>query len=617
MVPLSSSLTGFGGWCLPGILVEMLGAVKGGGKSVAWKVLIVDEVTVKVMSKICKVSDIQEEGISVIEDLKKSRQPQRTLEAVYFIFPSRNSVSKFMQDMSGQLPLYKRAHVFFSTPLPPELLQLIKSSRDVLSRVASLAELNLEFWVVDTQAFVTNHDLAMRHIVGGNEMTPQYTTCIESIASRLGTMFASLKEFPAIRYRAIGAGEANPATSGRDCAPLKLATALWERLLQYKALPNYPQSESCDLIILTRAADPIAPVIHEWSYNAMCHDLLDLDGNKFKYEVTTAAGRQEQKEVLLEEHDGVWRELRDLHIADVNLRLDAKMKEFKGRNKAAQLHGGGTREDISTKDMRKIAQALPQYQDELEKLSLHIHLARLTDEEFEPVGNMRLLGANVGKKHKITLSYGSKASKAYRKEKEMREGDWQNARFFPVMEELVESLSKNTLSKDEYPYFRSPSASSDNESSSVHRSSAGSSVRSTRNWARGSGSLSPDNSIKFVIATYLMLLFPKALIGSSHGSSHASRKFGKRIFVFIIGGMTHSELSTAHKMTNALSREVIIGSTSLETPKEFLSLNCPCFHLFITLKALIYETPAFLDTHNGRETSDIGDANPDTLGQDA
>lgn len=34
-------------------------------------------------------------------------------------------------------------------------------------------------------------------------------------------------------------------------------------------------------------------------------------------QVTTAAGRQEQKEVLLEEHDGVWRELRDLHIADV------------------------------------------------------------------------------------------------------------------------------------------------------------------------------------------------------------------------------------------------------------------------------------------------------------
>jgi len=29
----------------------------------------------------------------------------------------------------------------------------------------------------------------------------------------------------------------------------------------------------------------IAPVIHEWTYDAMCHDLLEMDGNKYIYEV--------------------------------------------------------------------------------------------------------------------------------------------------------------------------------------------------------------------------------------------------------------------------------------------------------------------------------------------
>jgi syntaxin-binding protein 1 len=29
----------------------------------------------------------------------------------------------------------------------------------------------------------------------------------------------------------------------------------------------------------------IAPVIHEWIYDAMCHDLLEMDGNKYIYEV--------------------------------------------------------------------------------------------------------------------------------------------------------------------------------------------------------------------------------------------------------------------------------------------------------------------------------------------
>lgn len=29
----------------------------------------------------------------------------------------------------------------------------------------------------------------------------------------------------------------------------------------------------------------VAAVIHEWSYDAMCHDLLELEGNKYSYEV--------------------------------------------------------------------------------------------------------------------------------------------------------------------------------------------------------------------------------------------------------------------------------------------------------------------------------------------
>ena len=30
----------------------------------------------------------------------------------------------------------------------------------------------------------------------------------------------------------------------------------------------------------------VAPIIHEWTYDAMCHDLVDLDGNKYTMEVS-------------------------------------------------------------------------------------------------------------------------------------------------------------------------------------------------------------------------------------------------------------------------------------------------------------------------------------------
>ena len=57
------------------------------------------------------------------------------------------------------------------------------------------------------------------------------------------------------------------------------------------ALPDY---ETCELIITDRGFDPVAPVIHEWTYEAMIHDLFagtdSLHDNVFSYEAQTQGG---------------------------------------------------------------------------------------------------------------------------------------------------------------------------------------------------------------------------------------------------------------------------------------------------------------------------------------
>jgi hypothetical protein len=131
---------------------------------------------------------------AVVEDLNKRRQPLPALDAVYFIQPSQESVRKFMQDMSGKSALYKKAYVFFSSPISRDLLQAIKSDQSVLSRIAALREMNLEYLTVDTQGFITDNDEALELLFGGsNEGTRKFDKCIETIATRLSTVFASMK----------------------------------------------------------------------------------------------------------------------------------------------------------------------------------------------------------------------------------------------------------------------------------------------------------------------------------------------------------------------------------------------------------------------------------------
>eukprot|EP00245_Coleochaete_scutata_P005277 TRINITY_DN18717_c0_g1_i1.p1 TRINITY_DN18717_c0_g1~~TRINITY_DN18717_c0_g1_i1.p1 ORF type:complete len:662 (+),score=131.15 TRINITY_DN18717_c0_g1_i1:190-2175(+) len=641
--------TPFRGLTRERLLKDMLRSAKVPGTS-EWKVLVIDEVTTKVMSTSCKMADITDEGISLVEDLNKRRQPLPALDAVYFIHPSRESVRKFIQDMGGKNALYRRAHVFFSSPLPKDLLQSIKNEPTVLPRIAALKEMNLEYQTVDQQSFITDNPRSLDQLYGeDSDGSAELGGVIDVIAMRLATVFASLKEFPVVRYKSAAKAAASNQTSARDLVPTKVAAALWDRLNTYKnSLPNFPQTETCQLLIVDRTVDTIAPVIHEWTYDAMCHDLLDLDGVKYKYEVTTSSGKKEMKEVLLDEHDPIWVELRDLHIAEANLKLNDKMQHFGQKNKAAQIRLGGRQEEISTRDMHKMVQALPQYREQLDKLGLHIHiatvlnekiqqegltqigtveqdmvygdasskelinlfgskpnmspedkvrllaiyaathpekldatkrmqwqkLARLSGEDMNAINNLEFLGVAVSKRQSntgFTLKFGlRKPKRALRKDKMGDEEQWSLSRFSPLIQDVVEDMAKGDLSKDDYPFLKEPSPTTQrylagaekspvSAAPSTTRPSSGMPIRShrTTNWAQSKARSSDGAAFEDGPST--------------RPTSADNTPRGSRIFVFMIGGMTRSEIRSMHKLTASLKREIVIGSTNIDNPHTFLA----------------------------------------------
>uniref|UniRef100_A0A0E0JZF8 SNARE-interacting protein KEULE n=1 Tax=Oryza punctata TaxID=4537 RepID=A0A0E0JZF8_ORYPU len=567
------------------LLFEMLRSTRKHSES-TWKVLIMDKLTVKIMSYSCKMADITDEGVSLVEDLYKRRQPLPSLDAIYFIQPTKENIGMFLNDMSGRNPLYK------NSPIQKELVAQIKKDSSVLPRIGALSEMNLEYFAIDSQGFTTDHERALEELFSENALdSHKYNACLNTMATRISTVFASMREFPRVHYRVAKTIDASVTTTLRDLVPTKLAAAVWNCLSKLKtSIPDYPQTETCELLIVDRSVDQIAPIIHEWTYDAMCHDLLCMDGNKYVHEVPSRNGSStERRDVLLEDHDPIWVELRHAHIADL---LNCSKQELGERypieickiwfklfhsklNNIIREQGlrdvGQLEQDLGVSRENKlrllmIYAAINPEKFESDKGEKLMQLAGLSTDDMIAVSNMRCLCGPDTKKSSgggFTLKFDvHKKKHGLRKERTGEESAWALSRFYPVLEDLIEKLSKGELPKDEYYCMNDPSPSFHGlpMSSSVRTSPAhqpAHSMRSRRTggtWARPRGSddgYSSDSVLK-------------------HSSSDF-KKLGQRIFVFVIGGATRSELRAVHKLTSKLKREVILGSSSLDDPPQFIT----------------------------------------------
>ncbi|KAI3716782.1 hypothetical protein L1987_67918 [Smallanthus sonchifolius] len=285
-----------------------------------------------------------------------------------------------------------------------------------------------------------------------------------------------MSEFPFVRYQADKSIDLTTIPTISDLIPTKLAAIVWDCLRKCKTLDSFPQTETCELLILDRSID----------------------------QVPIKTGGFERKEVLLEEHDPVWLELRHSHIAE-DITDECKVR------------------------LLMIYVATHPKKFESDKLTKLMELANLSPDDMDAVNNMRFLQAAPETKTSpsaISLKFHHK--------------------------ELIEKLSKNELPPNEFPCLNDPSTTF-HGSTRVHNT-LGRSVRSRPStWAR------PHSSDDGYSSDSVM----------RHASGEF-KKMGKRIFIFIVGGATRSELRVCHQLTTKLKREIILGSSSLDDPAQFV-----------------------------------------------
>ena len=332
-------------------------------------VLLCDKLALRAVSCACRVSEIMEEGITLVESLDIKRQPIREFAAVYLITPTVAAVNMMLADFADpRNPAYGDVHILFTSHLPDALLAKVKTS-PIVGRVKTFRELNFEYLAIESGAFTLDAPDALASV-----FSPSSTAAVpeqHKAAAQLSTLFAMYGEMPYVRFAAKG----HPSSSSFAY----IVQEKLERLGQASGCFARAGTRSTDrptLLIVDRTIDTLAPLLHEYSYQAMIHDLLPIaDGERYAYRYTSNRGEELRKDVLLNETDPLWPTLRHMHIADAIEYLTTNFNQFLAANQSATKLGkkGG---EVGLREMSEALRGMPQYQEEMARYSLHISLTR-------------------------------------------------------------------------------------------------------------------------------------------------------------------------------------------------------------------------------------------------
>lgn len=346
-----------------------------------WKILIVDEKSMKVISAAVGMYDIMERKITLVEALEKKRAPFKDMGAIYILSPTKDSVNKLIDDFSDKTKILYGPNIFvyFLGPVAPQLLSQIKQCKHLIKRLKALSEINVDFLVKENRAFTVDIPIPFSNYFLRSSSGPAEVP----IADKLVTLCATMNEYPYIRYR---------QTSGICSSVATLFKMKMDEFVSKNPSWWYHGSggsgssgerDRATILLLDRASDCLTPLMHDFTYQAMVHDLLKMEGDKITYKAEGAEDptKTEDKDVLLNEKDKLWVELRGKHIAQVIEILSGRINEICKSSTSSAFAGSGNG-NMSLSQLASALRALPEYREVMSKLSQHMHISHECMDEF-------------------------------------------------------------------------------------------------------------------------------------------------------------------------------------------------------------------------------------------
>jgi syntaxin-binding protein 1 len=524
--------------------------------------------------------------------------------------------------------------LYFLGRLPDELFAKIKGCKELVKRVKVLKEVNLDFLTKEADAFHFDMKDASIYSELYLSDPRSTTALNERMMSKLVTVCATLNEYPHVRFPAKNALCKNLAFVFQQKMNEFVGSNREWWYNGDGIHPNSERATLLILDRKDDCLSPLMhEFTYEAMVNDLLpidDDRITYDSVNAGTAKEGSAEATTKMDALLNDNDEVWVELRGKHIADVIQTLSAKIREIVNSSSGSAFNSSSkSKKSLSISQMAKALKALPEYREIMSKLSQHMQIAHqcmdafnaqglldLSDleqtlatgktdegrtpklkhllgqvvEEFrkQPNSLMRLrllaivivsqrglssdsdlqkllneanlsgkeLGAlqNLekmgcplvqrkadGKSAKLVSYLKSKGVNSFGQSES--ESEYSSSRYVCLLKSIMEEATSGKLSVEEYPSVMPlPDAEA---MLAPTASSTAKSVRKSSVSAKWQTQSTASNATK--------------------KKSHAGRQM-----VFMVGGMSYSELRSAREVMASSGTEVVVGSTRFIKPLDFM-----------------------------------------------
>ncbi|XP_077403878.1 vacuolar protein sorting-associated protein 45 [Vanacampus margaritifer] len=322
------------------------------------KVLLMDKETTSVVSVVYTQSEILQKEVYLFERIDShGRESMKHLKAICFLRPTKENVEHLIQEL--RRPKYGVYFIYFSNVISKSEIKALAEA-DEQEVVAEVQEFYGDFVAVNPHVFSLNLQAVAK---GRSWDPPMLWRCTQGLTSVL----LALKKCPMIRY------QLSSDMSKRLAESVKQIITKEYELFDFRKTEVPPL-----LLILDRSDDAITPLLNQWTYQAMVHELLGLNNNRIDLSGVPGISKDLREVVLSADHDDFYANNLYLNFGEIGTNIKNLMEDFQKKRPKGQQK----LESIS--DMKAFVDNYPQFKKMSGAVSKHVtvvgELSRLVAE---------------------------------------------------------------------------------------------------------------------------------------------------------------------------------------------------------------------------------------------